>query len=257
MKKRIFTIAAASLTVALGLGTLSGCASLESLTGLSLPSSSPSATASDAAATSKTPDDASGKHSKTGFLSPFSANGAVHIYTNIEGIDYVLAVYPSQTTPDPSAWYPKGDKLFSMNLQAYDLSTDLRAPYLNKRMVYLSTVSITSTLTTMSGATGSSSSFVRHGNAAQLTFDPEPLVNGNAGILLMSPKGIFDMRNQTIGDLPLDTIGITLHMQFSVHVQRTAGSPLYDDRTVGMDVPIGITPSTKATVSKSVPVDAF
>jgi hypothetical protein len=73
----------------------------------------------------------------------------------------------------------------------------------------------------------------------------------------MSPKGIFDMRNQTIGDLPLDTIGITLHMQFSVHVQRTAGSPLYDDRTVGMDVPIGITPSTKATVSKSVPVDAF
>ena len=38
-----------------------------------------------------------------------------------------LGEFHAGTTMFVRAWYPKGDKLFSMNLQAYDLSTDLRA----------------------------------------------------------------------------------------------------------------------------------
>lgn len=253
MKEKKFKAVAASLSVLLIIVSLAGCgASLQSLTGLSLPTANASTPSPATSSSAQAPVPVN-----TSFKSSFTKNGAMHIYTNIEGIDYVMAIYPSQATPDVNKWYPNGNKLFSMNLQAYDLSKDLRAPYGQKRQVYLSTVSITSTVTASSGnGDGSSSSFMKYGDARQLTFDPEAVTYMNYGIRLTSPKGIFEMRNQAIGNLPTDTIGITLHFQYFVNVQRNAGGTVYDPHTVNMDVPIGITPSSQATPTTMVPVDA-
>lgn len=259
------------------LGTLAlilpmgGCASIQELTGLSLnqptagSTSSTSATGGDKSDRSKR--SRSGEdHNELGranaedddvFDSQFSKNGVSNIYKNIAGMDYVLSIFPSQATPRSDQWYPKGKKLFTFTFQAYDLNVDLKAPYASKRLAYLGNVTISSDVTLSGQASGSvSPPYTINGQAAQLTFDPEPNTFRTYGMRITSPKGVFEMRNQTIGDLPDDTIGVTLHFRFYLTVQRVAGQDVWDEEQIEIDVPIGIFESDQSTPIRDVPVDA-
>lgn len=261
----------AALVAALTIIPLTGCASIEDLTGLSL---SPGAAGTAAAGeTSGSNVQEHAKQSTSGeshdelgranaedddvFDSQFSKNGVSNVYKNIAGIDYVLSIFPSQATPRSDQWYPKGDKLFTFTFQAYDLNVDLKAPYASKRLVYLGNVNISSDVT-LSGHTESSarSPYTVNGQAASLTFDPEPNTFRSYGMRITSPKGVYEMRNQVIGDLPDESIGITLHFKFYVTVQRAAGQDAWDAQEIDIDIPIGIFESDEPTPIRDVPVDA-
>ena len=247
---------------------LTGCTTLQNLTGLSL---TPASAAAEDASPGGSGSRNKNKNNDLGnanadndvvFDSQFTKNGVSNIYKNIDGIDYVLSIFPSQTNPRSDLWYPKGDKQFTFTFQTYDLAQPLDAPYATKRMTYLRGVSISSVLTLADTEEGDnaeqtmSSDFNVSGLGQDLTFDPEPWVKRKLGMRIASPKGVFEMRRQTIGDLPADTIGITLHFKFNVNAQRIAGQPEYDTQQIDIDVPIGITKSSKETPTRTVPVDA-
>lgn len=270
LNRRLFLASGlAALAVPLAV-PLTGCTTLQNLTGLSL------APASTAAGDASSNESGSGSRNKNKnndlgnanadndvvFDSQFTKNGVSNIYKNIDGIDYVLSIFPSQTNPRSDLWYPKGDKQFTFTFQTYDLAQPLDAPYATKRMTYLRGVSISSVLTLADTEEGDnaeqtmSSDFNISGLGQDLTFDPEPWVEGDLGMRIASPKGVFEMHRQTIGDLPADAIGITLHFKFNVNAQRTAGEPEFDSQQIDIDVPIGITKSNKETPTRTVPVDA-
>ena len=253
---------------------LAGCTAVRDLTGLSL-TAPPSAAPTSQARTGNTSEDLGNANAQGDvvFDSQFTKNGVSNIYLNNGGIDYVLSIFPSQTNPRSDLWYPRGDKEFTFTFQTYDLAKPLDAPYAEKRMTYLRDVSISSTLTLVGSATSDadadgeadgeraqqqtmSGDFAISGLGQDLTFDPEPWVEDDLGMRIASPKGVFEMRRQVIGDLPREAVGITLHFSFYVNAQRTAGEDAYDAERIEMDVPIGIASSDEETPSRTVPVDA-
>ena len=76
------------------------------------------------------------------------------------------------------------------------------------------------------------------------------------GMLITSPKGAFELRNQAIKPTADDTTGIDLHFTATVWVQTKAGSCTYEKMTIKQKVPIAIFSSDKPTEAQSIPVDA-
>ena len=75
-------------------------------------------------------------------------------------------------------------------------------------------------------------------------------------MLVTSPKGAFELRNQKIGTVSADTIGITLTLTATVSIETAAGSGVYVDQQVVQQVPIAIFASDTKTVAQEIPVDS-
>lgn len=183
----------------------------------------------------------------------FTRDGTFQSHTSSTDLDFVLTAYPTKATPRTHEWYPKGNKYFTFTFQAYDLRRDLRDSFKTKRKVYLDRVRVTSTTTSKSGAV--EQPFTLEAKARRITLDPEPLGN-KYGMLITSPKGSLEVRNQAIGDVADDTTTITLTFSFTVYVQKSAGGDGYARRTVSQQMPITIFPSKTPTVAASIPVDS-
>ena len=189
--------------------------------------------------------------------SQFTRDGTFQSHISIKGapgIDFVYTMYPTKATPRTNEWFPKGKKYFSFTFQAYDLDQPLRAPFASKRLVYLDSVRVTSaTITSEGGRT--QRPYQLDVVAADATFDPEP-VKTKYGMLITSPKGSFELRDQTIGPMSLDTIGVDLTFRSVVHVQASPGSARYVERVVKQVVPITIFSSDQATQAAKIPINA-
>jgi hypothetical protein len=191
------------------------------------------------------------------FDSQFTRDGTFQSHITLPeapGVDFVYTLYPTKSTPRTNEWYPRGGKYFSFTFQAYDLDRDLRDPFRTKRKVWLSHITVTSATTTSDGG-ATQSPYALDVAAPRTTFDPEPLTSKH-GMLITSPKGAYELRNQMIGDVSDDTIGITLTLTASVAIETAAGSGKYVQQQVTQQVPIAIFASKDPTTAQSIPVDA-
>lgn len=188
------------------------------------------------------------------FGSEFSRDGTFQSHIKMQGIDFVYTVWSAKATPRMQEWHPRGDKYFSFTFQAYDTRRRLRDRFATKRLVWLERMQITSTSTTASGS--SQSPYSMDEWAPDVTFDPEARTNGRKGMLITSPKGAFELRNQVIGDLADDTEGVTLTFRFTVHIETRAGSKRYVKRDVVQSLPIAVFESDFATRPQPVPYNA-
>lgn len=188
------------------------------------------------------------------FGSEFSRDGTFQSHLVADDIDFVFTIWAAKATPRTGEWHPKGDKYFSFSLQGYDTRRKLRDPFRTKRKIWLERIQITSTTTTGSGAVENPVSLDEW--APDVTFDPEAETKGRTGMLITSPKGGFEMRNQVIRDLADDTEGVTLTFRAIVHVQDKAGAGRYTEREVVQELPIAIFASEYATRSQPVPYNA-
>jgi len=92
--------------------------------------------------------------------------------------------------------------------------------------------------------------------ARRITFDPEPQAHPKYGMLITSPKGAFELRNQAIRPTSTDTKGIDLFFTATVWIQDSAGSSRYYKRVIRQKVPISIFRSDQPTQAQSIPIDA-
>lgn len=187
------------------------------------------------------------------FDSQFTRDGTYQSHVDLDGLDFVYTLYPTKSTPRTNEWHPKGAKYFSFTFQAYDLDRDLRDPFKTKRKVYLDRIEVESETATTSGTV--ESPYTLNAKAQTITLDPEP-VTSRYGMLVTSPKGAFELRNQPIGDLAADTNGVNLTFRATVRIQRSPGSKTYTRETIRQKVPIAIFASDKPTEAASIPVDA-
>lgn len=187
------------------------------------------------------------------FDSQFTRDGTFQSHVDIDGIDFVYTIWPTKSTPRTNLWFPKGNKYFSFTFQAYDLDQELRDKFKTKRRVFLDRIRVESETTTGSGAV--ERPYELNSKAARITFDPEPL-KGKYGMLITSPKGSFELRNQEIGSLAMDTKGLNLIFRATVHIQRSAGSKSYYKETIRQTVPIAIFTSNQETEVTKIPINA-
>ena len=220
---------------------LTGCSAIDNLTSSS---DGPSESASTSPTASPTP-----------YESQFTRDGTFQSHIDVNGVDFVYTLYPTKSTPRTNEWYPKGPKYFSFTFQAYDLDQDLRDPFKTKRLVYLDRIQVTSTVKLIGGGTSSEEPYKLDAIAKNVTFDPEP-VSTKYGMLITSPKGAFELRNQKIKPTSMDTKGIDLHFAATVWIEERAGSDTYYKRTIKQTVPIAIFPSDQPTQVESIPVNA-
>ena len=189
--------------------------------------------------------------------SQFTRDGTFQSHIAVEaapGIDLVLTMYPTKSTPRTNEWYPLGKKYFSFTFQAYDLSQKIRDPFASKRKVYLERMKVTSATSTVDGGK-TQRPYKLDVTAAKATFDPEP-VQTSLGMLITSPKGAFELRNQPIKKMSLDTRGVTLTFVAIVHIQAKVGGADYVKKKVTQVVPIQIFESEEPTSVASIPVNA-
>jgi hypothetical protein len=231
--------AAALVSAVAVLTALSGCSVVDGLTNNDDPSASPSA---------------SPTASETPYDSEFTRDGTFQSHIEINGMDFVYTLYPTKATPRTNEWYPKGNKYFTFTFQAYDLDQDIRDPFKTKRLVYLDRIKVTSTVKTPDG-TNDEHPYELNAIAKKITFDPEP-ESTSRGMLITSPKGAFELRNQTIKPTADDTIGIDLTFAATVWVEKKAGSGDFTKKTIKQRVPIAIFPSDTPTEAQDIPVDA-
>jgi hypothetical protein len=236
-RSRLFPVAAGLLLTATVL--LSGCSAIDGLTSSDDPS--PSAPASPTA-------------TETPYPSQFTRDGTFQSHIEMNGMDFVYTLYPTKSTPRTNEWYPKGNKYFSFTFQAYDLNRAIRDPFSTKRRVYLGNIKVESSTVTYDGGKVEHP-YELNAEAKTITFDPEPLAT-KYGMLVTSPKGALEMRNQRIRPTSEDTKGIDLHFTATVWVQESPGSTKFDKLVVKQKVPIAIFPSDVPTKSQSIPVDA-
>ena len=229
----------AAASLALVLAALTGCSAIDSLTGSDDPSPAPTA----APTATETPYD-----------SQFTRDGTFQSHIDVNGVDFVYTLYPTKSTPRTNEWYPKGNKYFSFTFQAYDLDQPIRAPFDTKREVYLEHMTVTSQTKT-SGGGPSQSPYELDVVAKDATFDPEPQTT-KYGMLITSPKGAFELRNQKIGPMAQDTVGLDLFFTATVWIEEKAGSHKFYKRQIKQKVPIAIFPSKKPTDVASIPIDA-
>lgn len=230
--------AAVALTLAV---LLSGCSAISDLTG-----------GGDDPVEAETP---SSSATEAVYDSQFTRDGTFQSHVDVEGLDFVYNMYPTKATPRTNEWFPRGNKYFSFTLTAYDLDRDLRDPFDTKRMVYLDNIKVTSRTILSDGSKGDEKPYQLDADAKTITFDPEPVAT-KRGMLITSPKGAFELRNQQIGEMALDTRGIELKFAATVWIQRRAGGSDYFRKVIRQKVPIAIFPSDQETVVADIPVNA-
>jgi hypothetical protein len=186
--------------------------------------------------------------------SQFTRDGTFQSHIDVDGIDFVYTLYPTKSTPRTNEWYPRGNHFFSFTFQAYDLDRRLRDPFSTKRKVYLDHIRVTSVTKTAKGK-GGQHPYELNSEARLITFDPEPLTTRN-GMIVTSPKGAFELRNQKIRAMSLDTVGVDLIFTATVWIQRSPGGTSFYRREIRQTVPIAIFESKKSTSVASIPIDA-
>lgn len=191
---------------------------------------------------------------ETPYDSQFTRDGTFQSHIDIDGIDFVYTLYPTKSTPRTNEWYPRGNKFFSFTFQAYDLDRGLRDRYATKRKVYLERIQVTSVTKTAEGR-GKVTPYKLDAEAKQITFDPEPLTT-KYGMIVTSPKGAFELRNQKIRPVSLDTRGIDLMFTATVWIQDRAGGERFTKREIKQTVPIAIFASDKPTKVARIPINA-
>ena len=75
-------------------------------------------------------------------------------------------------------------------------------------------------------------------------------------MLITSPKGAFELRNQAIKPTSLDTRGLDLMFTATVWIQTRPGGSEFIKRTVEQTVPIAIFESEEKTEVTKIPVNA-
>ena len=238
-RSRLSTAAASLTGLVAAAVLLSGCSAIGDLTS----SDEKSASASPSPSASATP-----------YPSQFTRDGTFQSHIDINGMDYVYTLYPTKSTPRTNEWYPKGNKYFSFTFQAYDLNRRIRDPFSTKRRVYLSRIQVESDTVTFDGGK-TQHPYRLDAEARKITFDPEPL-STEYGMLVTSPKGAFELRNQRIKPTSEDTRGIDLHFTATVHVQDSPGSTSFTKKVIKQKVPIAIFASDEPTKAQKIPVDA-
>ena len=233
-------LATGAVSLVAAIGMLTGCSVFDDLTSSNDPSASPSATPTEGA----TPID-----------SQFTSDGTFQSHVNRDNLDFVYTLYPTKSTPRTNEWYPKGRKYFSFTFQAYDLNQQIRDPFATKRKVYLQRIQVSSEVLTYDGTTVARQPYQLDAIAKDVTFDPEAL-STKYGMLITSPKGAFELRNQAIKPTPQNTKGINLTFTATVYAQTRPGSPSYQKLVINQKVPIAIFSSNKPTKAQSIPVDA-
>jgi len=188
------------------------------------------------------------------FDSQFTRDGTFQSHVDIDGIDFVYTLWPTKSTPRTNEWFPLGNKFFSFTFQAYDLDKRLRDPFATKRKVYLGRIKVASRTTTVDGGP-TQRPYRLDASARTITFDPEPTATAR-GMLITSPKGAFELRNQRIGAMSLDTRGLTLRFTATVWIQERAGSDSFYEKEITQDVPIAIFESTEPTRATEIPINA-
>ncbi|WP_166133574.1 hypothetical protein [Nocardioides ochotonae] len=188
------------------------------------------------------------------FDSQFTRDGTFQSHIDVDGLDFVYTLWPTKSTPRTNEWYPRGDKFFSFTFQAYDLDRRLRDPFATKRKVYLDRIAVTSRTTTL-GDGPAQRPYRLEASARTITFDPEPVTTRH-GMLITSPKGAFELRNQRIGSMSLDTRGLTLRFTATVWIQERAGGDSFVKKEIRQDVPIAIFESSEPTKATKIPINA-
>ena len=191
---------------------------------------------------------------ETPYPSQFTRDGTFQSHRKIDGMDFVYTLYPTKSTPRTNEWYPKGSKFFSFTFQVYDLDRGLRDPFDTKRLAYLDRITVDSNTVTYDGGR------VQHpyrldADAKRITFDPQP-VSTKYGMLITSPKGAFELRNQQIKPTSLDTKGIDLIFTAVVWVEEAAGSDRFRKEVIRQKVPISIFRSDEPTQAQRIPINA-
>lgn len=186
--------------------------------------------------------------------SQFTRDGTFQSHIDVNGVDFVYTLYPTKSTPRTNEWYPRGSKFFSFTFQAYDLDRGLRDPFKTKRKVYLGQITVDSITKTETG-NGNERPYSLDAEAERITFDPEA-VTTDKGMLITSPKGAFELRNQKIKPMALETRGVDLMFTATVWIQDSPGSSRFYKRQIRQTVPIAIFASTKPTSVASIPVNA-
>lgn len=227
---------------ALGLSlSLSSCSALDSLTGGDDPTEAPTPTPSA---------------TETVYDSQFTRDGTFQSHVDVDGLDFVFNMYPTKATPRTNEWYPRGNKFFSFTFSAYDLDRKLRDPFATKRKVYLDTIKVTSRTVLADGSKGDEQPYRLDADARDITFDPEPVAT-RYGMLITSPKGAFELRNQKIKEMDLDTHGVDLTFVATVWIQRSAGASTdYYKEVIKQTVPIAIFASEEKTEVTKIPINA-
>jgi hypothetical protein len=237
-RSRMPSIVAGAVSLVAVLAVLTGCSAIDGLTGSDDPSSA----------------SASPTGTETPYDSQFTRDGTFQSHIDVGGLDFVYTLYPTKSTPRTNEWYPKGNKYFSFTFQAYDLDRRLRDPFSTKRKVYLEHITVTSEARTTDGGR-TQHPYELDAVAEDVTFDPEP-VTTRYGMIVTSPKGAFELRNQKIGPTSSDTRGIDLHFTATVWIQKSPGSSSYARKVIRQKVPIAIFSSDEPTKAQSIPVDA-
>ncbi|WP_244929702.1 hypothetical protein [Nocardioides sp. W7] len=235
-RRPLVAVAAVALSV-----LLSSCSAIGDLTGGGddpVEAESPSATPTE-----------------TVYDSQFTRDGTFQSHIDVNGVDFVYNMYPTKATPRTNEWFPRGNKYFSFTLGAYDLDRDLRDPFKTKRKVYLDRIKVTSRTVLKDGSAGTDRPYELNASAKKITFDPEP-VSTKYGMLITSPKGAFELRNQQIGEMAPDTRGVNLSFRATVWIENSAGSGTFFKQTIKQEVPIAIFASEEETVVADIPVNA-
>lgn len=236
-RRPLVAVAAVVLSV-----LLSSCSAIDGLTGGGddpVEAESPSATPTQAV-----------------YDSQFTRDGTFQSHVDVNGVDFVYNMYPTKATPRTNEWYPRGNKFFSFTFGAYDLDRGLRDPFATKRKVYLANIKVTSRTVLNDGSKGTERPYELEADAKTITFDPEPVAT-KYGMLITSPKGAFELRNQKIREMALDTHGLDLTFTATVWIQDSAGaSTSYYKREIKQKVPIAIFPSEEETVVTKIPINA-
>ncbi|MDP2775840.1 MAG: hypothetical protein Q8O61_19960 [Nocardioides sp.] len=188
------------------------------------------------------------------YESQFTRDGTFQSHIDIDGVDFVYTLYPTKSTPRTNEWYPLGNKFFTVTLQAYDLDRGLRDPFSTKRLVYLDRIKATSVTKTTEGR-GNERPYRLDAEARRVTFDPEPVAT-KYGMLITSPKGSLELRNQRIRPVALDTRGVDLKFTATVWIQESPGSKRFYKRQIRQTVPIAIFESDEPTSVASIPINA-
>lgn len=177
------------------------------------------------------------------FDSMFTYNGSVSLTSEIaDELELVLDVWAvdSRRTQE---WTPAAPKTFGFAVNVVDHRVDEKAVLAEKRRVYISSISISSSTAQTSGQVQSPFRF----SADPRTLVPQDTIRSDRGLLLNTFQGGLHVPETTIHQLPQDTYGITLEFAMNVWVEGAADTDTsFAQQSVYQYLPIAIHPGGAA-----------
>jgi hypothetical protein len=184
----------------------------------------------DPGAAAQTPDAAATPALDSQFTDEGSVTLASDVAPDLEVRIDAWAVDPKRT----QEWTESAPKTIGLAVNVYDYRVPEKSVLEQKRRVYLSSISISSTLSP-GGAPG----------PFQLTADPRELVpadtqRADEGLLINSYQGGLLIPETVIGAVPDGTTGLTLDITLTLAVEGVAGDGAYLPQSVVQRLPIAI-----------------